>query len=267
MHPRQTSRILLLATATLALLSTACGGGSATTDAPSVSGNLRSIAVTPVQGTVAIGSALQFHATGTYDVGSKDITSEVTWNSSQPLFSAISAGGLFTPSASMAFGSNMTTISASATSGAGGTVTGTTSLSVCGATLPVGPGSACGNVSVTPTSGVQPGAEITVTVTQGSGALCGGGFRVGFSSPGTVTSATGGSISGQTVTYAPLASGTAARTVTYRLSGNAQDWVTNTKCPQGQDAPNGSGIFMMNGPWVTAGTDNYTVAAAYTVGY
>jgi uncharacterized protein YjdB len=53
---------------------------------------LQSIAVTPAAPSVGIGSTLQFTATGTYsDNSTKNITSSVTWASSNPLFATIAA--------------------------------------------------------------------------------------------------------------------------------------------------------------------------------
>jgi len=53
---------------------------------------LRSIAVTPASPNVGIGNTVQFTATGTYsDNSTKNITTSVTWNSSNPSFAMIGA--------------------------------------------------------------------------------------------------------------------------------------------------------------------------------
>jgi uncharacterized protein YjdB len=53
---------------------------------------LQSIAVTPASPSVGIGNTVQFTATGTYsDNSTKNITSSVTWASSNPLFATIAA--------------------------------------------------------------------------------------------------------------------------------------------------------------------------------
>ena len=58
----------------------------------SSSATLQSIAVSPASPTVGIGNAVQFTATGTYsDNSTKDITSSVTWASSNPSFATIVA--------------------------------------------------------------------------------------------------------------------------------------------------------------------------------
>jgi hypothetical protein len=59
---------------------------------------LQSIAVTPAAPSVGIGSSVQFTATGTYsDNSTKNVTSSVTWASSNPLFATIlAATGLAT---------------------------------------------------------------------------------------------------------------------------------------------------------------------------
>ena len=58
---------------------------------------LTSIAVTPANTNISIGGSRQFTATGTYSDGStRDLTSQVTWISSNTLVATISAGGLAT---------------------------------------------------------------------------------------------------------------------------------------------------------------------------
>jgi uncharacterized protein YjdB len=58
---------------------------------------LESIAVTPANPTVALGSTEQFTATGTYsDNSTQDITNQVTWASATPAVATISSGGLAT---------------------------------------------------------------------------------------------------------------------------------------------------------------------------
>jgi uncharacterized protein YjdB len=59
---------------------------------------LSSIAITPQSpGSLAVGAALQFTATGTYSDGSTaDLTSQVTWTSSDTSVATISEAGLAT---------------------------------------------------------------------------------------------------------------------------------------------------------------------------
>jgi uncharacterized protein YjdB len=82
-------------------------GGSATITATSnsISGStgltvnavLTGIAVAPLNGSVNVGSTLQYSATGTYNDGTtKDITSSVTWSSSSTAIATISSAGLAT---------------------------------------------------------------------------------------------------------------------------------------------------------------------------
>jgi len=83
----------------------ACGGNSKST--------LKSIAITPDPGSVTIplGATQQFTATGTYSDGkTQDITSQVTWASSDTTVISISSGGLAT-------GLKLGTASISASSG------------------------------------------------------------------------------------------------------------------------------------------------------
>lgn len=90
---------------------------------------LSSIAVTPAAGTLTLGGAAQaYTATGTYADGStQNITSQVTWASSNAAAATISAAGLVTPA-----GIGSTNISATL-----GTIVGTTSLSVIPAPLAI----------------------------------------------------------------------------------------------------------------------------------
>jgi hypothetical protein len=104
----------------------ACAGsvcGSTTVTTPPAA--LVSIAVTPTNGTVTVGSSLQFDAIGTYSNGStEDLTVSVVWNSSLTGVATITEGGLAT---GVATGNS----SISATLGS---VVGSTSLTVNPAT-------------------------------------------------------------------------------------------------------------------------------------
>ena len=83
--------------------------------------SLTSIAVTPANPTVRVGSTQQFTATGTYSDGSTNvITSSVTWNSSSTQIATINSSGLATGVAS-----GSTTITATS-----GTASGNTTLTV-----------------------------------------------------------------------------------------------------------------------------------------
>lgn len=109
----------------LALLS-GCGAGGF---APGISRNtvvLVSIAITPADPQIILGTLNQFTAIGTYsDQSTKDITSSVTWSSSNQNIASINGGGL---AAALALGS----LSISATSDS---ITGSTSVSVQSPTL------------------------------------------------------------------------------------------------------------------------------------
>lgn len=87
---------------------------------------LVSIAITPANSQVFLGTLNQFTATGTFsDQSTKDITGSVTWSSSNPSAASISGGGLVT---ALALGS--LTISAASSS-----ITGSTSVTVQASTL------------------------------------------------------------------------------------------------------------------------------------
>ncbi len=82
---------------------------------------LVSLAVTPVNSTIAQGSTQQFTATGTYSDGStQDLTTAVTWTSSNSAVASINSSGL----ANGVFGGNSTITVAS------GSVTNSTTLTV-----------------------------------------------------------------------------------------------------------------------------------------
>jgi hypothetical protein len=107
------------------------GGGGATTSASTTSASttsvsLVSIEVSPVNPSIALGTARQFAATGIFsDNSTQDLTAQVTWSSSDGAVASISNTGL---AAGLATGS--TTIAA-----ASGGISGTTTLTVTNATL------------------------------------------------------------------------------------------------------------------------------------
>jgi uncharacterized protein YjdB len=93
------------------------GGGGGGGSSPS----LVSIAVTPANADLLLGSLQQFTATGTYsDNSTQDITATVTWSSSDTTVASIDGAGLAT-----ALSLGATTISATS-----GSVTGSTTLTV-----------------------------------------------------------------------------------------------------------------------------------------
>jgi hypothetical protein len=106
---------------------------------------LTAIAVNPATPSVAAGHTQQFTAQGTFSNGlTKDITSLVTWTSSTAPVGTINSAGL-----AQSYSQGSSTITASFTSLAAGTVTGTTTLTV---TAP-----ALNSVIVTDATAVIPG--------------------------------------------------------------------------------------------------------------
>ena len=126
MKPHRAPIVLLC----LSLLS-GCGAGSLGpgVGGPGVGGpsrSLVSIAITPANAALLLGTLQQFTATGTYsDHSSQDITDSVTWSSSDRSVASIAAGGLGT---ALTLGS--ATISATS-----GSVTGSTTVNVPSAVL------------------------------------------------------------------------------------------------------------------------------------
>ena len=167
------------------------------------SASLVSIAVTPANPSIAKGAAQQFTATGTYsDNSTQNLTSSVTWGSTNTAVAMISSGGLAT-----GIGTGSTTISATS-----GSISGSTSLTV---TAPV-----LVSISVTPANPliVKNGTQqftatgtysdnstqnLTSSVTwsstnTGVATITSGGLATGVATGSTTIQATSGSISGST---------------------------------------------------------------------
>ncbi|HET7105977.1 MAG TPA: Ig-like domain-containing protein, partial [Candidatus Acidoferrum sp.] len=78
-------------------ISATLGGVSGSTTFTATAATLKSIAVTPVNSSAVTGTAVQFHATGTYSNNStQDLTSTATWASSNTAGATITAAGLAT---------------------------------------------------------------------------------------------------------------------------------------------------------------------------
>jgi hypothetical protein len=119
-------------------LATAAGIGASTISATlgAVNGStfltvtaatLVSIAVTPANPSIVVGTAQQFQATGTYTDGStQDLTGSVTWASAKPAVAAITGTGR---ASTIAVG--MSTISATLGAGSGSTTLTVTPLGPC----------------------------------------------------------------------------------------------------------------------------------------
>jgi len=112
---------------------------------------LTGITVGPPSPTVAVGSTLQMTATGTYDDGSTNTLSKVTWTSSDPSIATISSTGVAT---GVAAGSSTIT----ATSGS---ISGTATLNVTNGTLT---GIVVSPANPTVTSGQQQAFTATATI-------------------------------------------------------------------------------------------------------
>ncbi|MGV3620594.1 MAG: beta strand repeat-containing protein, partial [Archangium sp.] len=129
------------------------GGVTGTANLTVTAASLLSIAVTPVNPSIAAGRTQQFTATGTYsDTSTQNITSTVTWTSSATARATISnAAG----SQGLATAATVGSTTITATSGA---VTGTTTLNVTAAVLE--------SISIAPTTvSVVAGATTQLTAT------------------------------------------------------------------------------------------------------
>jgi hypothetical protein len=109
--------VMLLFAISLAYHCTGGGGGGSS---PSTS-SLVSISVTPANPSVPVGVTKQFTASGTYSDGtSHDITTQVTWSSSNTSVATVNSSGLAT-----AVGAGTATITATS-----GSISGNTTLTV-----------------------------------------------------------------------------------------------------------------------------------------
>jgi hypothetical protein len=163
-----------------------------------------SITVAPANPTIQAGATQQFTATGTFSDGStRDITTQVTWSSSNSGVASVSASGLAT---SIAGG--ISTISA-----AQGTVTGSTTLTVQAATL---------KVTTTSLQSGTRGSPYLATITAVGGTAPYTWALVNNSAlPAGLTLTTGGQISGT-----PSVTGTFAFTVQVTDGGSPQQSAT-----------------------------------------
>lgn len=175
---------------------------------------LESIALTPTNPSIAAGTDQALIATGSFSDGTtQDLSTEVTWSSSNTDVATVSSMGLATSSAA---GSADIT----ATSGA---VSGSTTLTVTAATLvsisvePASPGIANGTTQQLSATGVFSDAstqDLSATVTwtsseTGVATIDSAGLATGVSEGSSTITATSGAVSGSTsltVTAAVLAS-------------------------------------------------------------
>jgi hypothetical protein len=199
---------------------TATSGGMSATAALAVTAPavLMTIVVTPTNPAIAVGTTQQLTATGNYNDGSKkDLSATATWASATPAKVTVSPAGLAT---AVAPGTSIIT----ATSG---TVMGTTTVTVNGATLmsiavtPAAPSIAAGTTKqFTATGTFKDAANVTTTqdltaavtwasATVATATISAAGLATGKAMGTTVISATSGTIVGMltlTVTKADLVS-------------------------------------------------------------
>jgi hypothetical protein len=167
------------------------------------SASLVSIAVTPANPSIAKGASQQFTATGTYsDSSTQNLTSSVTWSSTNTAAATISSAGLAT-----AAGTGTTTISATS-----GSISGSTTLTVTAPVLvsiavtPANPSIIKGGTqqfAATGTYSDNSTQNLTSSVTWSStntavATISSAGQATGTGTGSTTISATSGSISGST---------------------------------------------------------------------
>jgi len=167
------------------------------------SASLVSIAVTPANPSIAKGATQQFTATGTYsDNSTQNLTSSVTWSSTNTAVAMIGSGGLAT-----GVGTGSTTISA-----VSGSISGSTNLTVTAPALvsiavtPANPSIAKGatqQFTATGTYSDNSTQNLTSSVTWSStntavATITSGGLATGMATGSTTISAASGSTSGST---------------------------------------------------------------------
>jgi Protein of unknown function (DUF3443)/Bacterial Ig-like domain (group 2) len=226
----RSSRLLIVILVMLAL--TGCGGGSGGSSAPT----LVSIAVTPASTAVAIGQTQQFAAVGTFsDKSTQDISSKVTWTSSNLAVAAIGATtGLATTSTS-----GQTTITATL-----GNVFGTTKLTVTLATVvsisvtPSSPSVAIGTTQQFIATGIHPDntTEDLTTLSVWSSSITrvvtinAAGLATPHAAGTSTTTAILGGLSGSTTLTVPVPSGGNSLTVTVNGSLCSSGSYPNKPC-------------------------------------
>jgi Bacterial Ig-like domain (group 2) len=122
---QKSTKTLLLVVLTVALISTMMmftGCSSSSSDSGG-GATLSSIAVTPANGSVQVGSTQAFTATGTYSDGSQSALTSVTWSSSSTSVATINAAGM-----AMGVAEGSTTITATS-----GSISGSATLTVTAA--------------------------------------------------------------------------------------------------------------------------------------
>jgi hypothetical protein len=193
----------------LALLPLGCGGGGG---GGGGGATLTAITVTPANSSVAPGTSQQFTATGTFSNGTtQDITSQVTWSSSSGAVQISSVGLATTSSAVTA------TISAQS-----GTITGSTQLTVSGASLvsiavtPANPSVTAGATQqFTATGTFSDGTTRTLTSSQVTWSSSSPTVQVSSTGLATTTTAATATVSAQSGAI----TGSAQLTVTAPLAG------------------------------------------------
>jgi hypothetical protein len=148
--------------------------------AQTTSSPLASIAVTPANPTVNVGATQQFAATGTYqDSSTANITSQVTWNSSNTTVATINSAGLAAGQA--AGNSNITAALNGITSNSSGLTVQTPPLPTCPCTI-----WSSGAVPSVVDSGAGAGVELGVKFTSSSnGTITGVRFYKSAANTGT----------------------------------------------------------------------------------
>ena len=211
----KSSSILLLLLLLVLLLLPGCGGGGggSSSSGSQTTVKLVSIAVTPTNPSIPLGTTEQFTATGTYsDNSTQNITTSVIWSSSAPSVATVSnAAGSIGQAVPAAVGS--TTITATS-----GSISGSTILTVTSATLvsitvtPANPSislvaateqfTATGTYSDNSTQNIttsviwSSSAPSVATVSNAAGSI---GQAVPAAVGSTTITATSGSISGSTI--------------------------------------------------------------------
>lgn len=201
--------------------------GTATLTVTPAAASLSSITVTPATASLAAGASQQFTATGNYSDGSTaNLTSSVTWTSSDPSVATINAAGL---ASGVAAGSATITAALNGVTGAASlTVTATVATLTSIAVTPPNPTFTAGatqQFTATATYSDGSTANVTTTATWASSnpsaaTINASGLATGDAAGATTISATLNSITGSTAATVSAASTPGVNVTTWHYDNN-----------------------------------------------
>ena len=243
---------VILAMVTMVLIG--CGGGSSSpaTTPPPQQAQLTAVSVSPANSTLPVGKTQQFSARGTYSDGStKNLTSGVTWHSSNTNIGAVSTTGLLAP-----LSAGKTTVSATVSG-----ITGSASVTITPAAI-VSLSVSCPIASIAYNTAEQ--CTAIAKLTDGTAQNVSGSVSWSSSQPAVATVALGlvkGISAGSSVITA--ASGSASSSITVNVT-NA-NIVSLSVTPSNPTLPTGVvRPFVATGTFSDQSTQDITLSATWS---